>query len=205
MKRKSDGLAFDGKQEHVDLCQVLQQFFYRDALGNLKECKLETGRRILIQALTFDKGHIETWNLLGLVYYELGRYGNARRCWNKSLELEEGNLIAINYLRTLEQELEVLAPYLNKLQEYIREGSYKKAKKILATIPTSIIQKVDLLNYCGIIMFLCQDWNEASRYWMQSLKLTTDGMASVYLAQSMTVPDKWSHSLLQRMRRRLKL
>lgn len=168
----------------------LHNIFYNQGLQNIRDFKLEEGRKRLIKAIAFDNSQIATWNLLGLVYYRLGRYISADYCWKVSVDLDTSANSAIGYLKASEQEFSIVEPYLARINDLIKVKSFKKAKKVIREIPEQIANKVDILNFFGLIMLLGSDADSARAYWIKSLGIAVDGMVSVYLPNTITLKNR---------------
>ena len=176
----------------------LHNIFYNQALKNIRDAKLEDGRKKLIQAIAFDNNRAATWNLLGLVYYRLGRYMSADYCWKVSVELEPGDNCAVGYLKAARQEFSILEPYLARINDLVKIKAFRRAKRVIRGIPGRIANKSDILNYLGLIMFLGRDADRARAYWIQSLSIATDGAAQAYLVNSVTTKSKSKFSFFKR-------
>lgn len=203
--RMNSSLPLENPKDSADLYRQLHNLYYNQGLQKIRQLKLEIGKDKLKKAITFDDSNEETWNLLGLVYYRLGRYKQAICCWDKSIEVDPDNSWATDYRKEAEKEYEILTPYLEKLNGFVKEKDYRKGKKLIEKMPIRIVYKVDFLNYFGIIMGLCNEWESARVYWTQSLQLSKDGMASTYLANSLTQNKKEKFYLLKLLKRKLGL
>jgi len=168
----------------MTMTEQLHNIYYNQALQYIIDHNLEEGKRKLIKAITFDNNQTTTWNLLGLIYYKLGKLTSAQYCWKESIELSREDDKAIYYLNECEQEVQIIEAILSKLNNLIRARDFKKAKKVIGEIPEQIANKVDILNYFGLVMIMGSDIERARGYWMKSLNISVGGMAPIYLAKS---------------------
>jgi len=75
--------------------------YYNLGLQKAKNRDLSGATEALKRSLRFDKYHTDARNLLGLIYHEAGEVGAALAQWIISLNLQEQDNIAENYLREL--------------------------------------------------------------------------------------------------------
>jgi len=119
----------------------------------------------LNKSLTLTKKNVAARNLLGLVYFEIGRIGDAYKEWYLSMSLESEGNSAADYLkqmgnnsRQLEKLNDAILMY-NKALDYIRQKSDDMAiiqlKKAIDINP-SFIDALNLLTLC----YMMQNENE---------------------------------------------
>lgn len=102
---------------------------YNEALTLAGETDLSGAAANLEQSLLFDKNNIQARNLLGLIYCETGRIGDALRHWIISSSLlPEGNAAAgyMAYLQKNAREMEKCNDAVrmyNQAITYLKQGS----------------------------------------------------------------------------------
>lgn len=125
----------------------------RDFSGAIVLCK---------KSISFDKSNIEARNLLGLLYYKLGRMGDALKQWILSTNFDENEKEnkAFGYISKFQnnlrehEKLNDAVTLYNEAIEYLRARNDDLAiirlKKALETNPT-FIDAINLLAFCYII------------------------------------------------------
>lgn len=130
---------------------------YNKGLSQAKEGDLSGAEASLLNSLKFDKHNCEARNLLGLVYYEKGRMGDALKHWIISNSLQKRNNPAQSYIealqhngRMLEQSNDAVRMY-NQSRRYLNQGSEDLAiiqlKKAVGISP-KLVEAECLLALC---------------------------------------------------------
>lgn len=133
---------------------------YNKALYNAKEMNLSLAIDLLNKSITFNKNNYQARNLLGLIYYDLGRIGDALKQWIISASIMKKDNLAAEYLERIqnnEKEIytknEAVVMY-NKALEYINHKSEDMAiiqlKKSIEINPR-FINSINLLTFCYLI------------------------------------------------------
>ena len=133
---------------------------YDRALAQANERQLSAAEENLVKSLEFDKANIEARNLLGLIYFETGRIGDALKQWViSSSYLKEGNK-AKGYLTAVQKDAAALdrlndaVKMYNNSIDYVEQKSDDLAiiqlKKALEYSP-KFVGAMNLLAYCYIM------------------------------------------------------
>ncbi len=111
----------------------------------------------LTMCIRLQKDHIKARNLLALVYWETGEVGQAIKHWLKSLEFQEEDNMAQDYLETVQKDPGELAKIgdsitlYNKSLQYLAQGSGDIAiislRKAIAQNPNYVEAKTVLSLY----------------------------------------------------------
>ena len=130
---------------------------YNEALGLAEEKDLSGSAANLEQSLLFDKNNVQARNLLGLIYCETGRIGDALKHWIISTSiLPEGNAASgyIDYLQKNGREMEKCNDAIrmyNQAINYLKQGSDDLA---IIQLKKSIDNNPDFLDAYNL-MTLC--------------------------------------------------
>ena len=131
---------------------------YNDALKLAEEKDLSGAAANLEQSLLFDKNNIPARNLLGLIYCEIGRIGDALKHWIISSSLQpEGNAAAgyIDYLQKNAREMEKCNDAIrmyNQAIHYLKQGSDDLA---VIQLKKSIDNNPDFLDAYNLMTLCC--------------------------------------------------
>ena len=99
---------------------------YNEALALAEEGDLSNAAANLEQSLLFDKNNIQARNLLGLIYCETGRIGDALKHWIISTSiLSEGN-IATGYMEHLQKHAREMEKCNDAVRMYNQAITYLK-------------------------------------------------------------------------------
>ncbi len=131
---------------------------YNEALGLAEEKDLSGAAGNLEQSLLFDKNNIQARNLLGLIYCETGRIGDALKHWIISTSiLPEGNVASdyIDYLQKNGREMEKCNDAIrmyNQAINYLKQGSDDLA---IIQLKKSIDNNPDFLDAYNLMTLCC--------------------------------------------------
>ena len=107
----------------------LSNIHYNEALDKVRTRNMTGARESLVKSLKYNKRNIQSRNLLGLVYYGLGRISEALVEWVISSNIQPEDNIAteyVKYFQEKEDELEEMNTVLRKYNEcveHIRKGN----------------------------------------------------------------------------------
>lgn len=139
---------------------------YNDALKLAEERDLSGAASNLEQSLLFDKNNIPARNLLGLIYCEMGRIGDALKHWIISTSMQaEGNAAAgyIDYLQKNAREMEKCNDAIrmyNQAIHYLKQGSDDLA---VIQLKKSIDNNPDFLDAYNLMTLCCIEDKNAKR------------------------------------------
>ena len=131
---------------------------YNDALKMAEERDLSGAASNLEQSLLFDKNNVSARNLLGLIYCEMGRIGDALKHWIVSTSiLPEGNAAAgyIDFLQKNGREMEKCNDAVrmyNQAITYLKQGSDDLA---IIQLKKSIDNNPDFLDAYNLMTLCC--------------------------------------------------
>ncbi|WMI82287.1 tetratricopeptide repeat protein [Anaerotignum sp. MB30-C6] len=130
---------------------------YNESLEMAKEMDLSGAAEKLEQSLLFDKSNIQARNLLGLIYCETGRIGDALKHWIISTSIMKENNPAVGYMDFLQKNGREMEKYndavvmYNQALLYLNHGSDDMAiiqlKKAIDSNP-NFIDAYNLLTLC---------------------------------------------------------
>ena len=139
---------------------------YNEALKPAEERDLSGAAENLEQSLLFDKNNIPARNLLGLIYCEMGRIGDALKHWIISTSLQpDGNAAAgyIDYLQKNAREMEKYNDAIrmyNQAIHYLKQGSDDLA---VIQLKKSIDNNPDFLDAYNLMTLCCIEDKNAKR------------------------------------------
>ncbi|MGM9917391.1 tetratricopeptide repeat protein [Anaerotignum sp.] len=131
---------------------------YNEALGLAEEKDLSGAAANLEQSLLFDKNNVQARNLLGLIYCETGRIGDALKHWIISTSiLPEGNAASgyIDFLQKNGREMEKCNDAIrmyNQAINYLKQGSDDLA---IIQLKKSIDNNPDFLDAYNLMTLCC--------------------------------------------------
>lgn len=131
---------------------------YNEALDMAKGLELTHAIDNLEQCLLFDKSNINARNLLGLLYCETGRIGDALKHWIISTSYRSENNAATTYMdflqknaRDMEKANDAVCMY-NKALHYLRQGSDDLA---IIQLKTAIENNADFIDAYNLMTLCC--------------------------------------------------
>ena len=139
---------------------------YNDALKLAEERDLSGAAEKLEQSLLFDKNNIPARNLLGLIYCEMGRIGDALKHWIISTSMQpEGNAAAgyMDYLQRNAREMEKCNDAIrmyNQAIHYLKQGSDDLA---VIQLKKSIDNNPGFLDAYNLMTLCCIEDKNAKR------------------------------------------
>lgn len=104
--------------------------YYNAGYKAAKSRDLTLAEAYLRKAVLASKYAIEARNLLGLVYYETGRVGEALKEWIISASLEKENNIAAAYIKEVQENPKRLEQWNEAIRLYNQSLEYLKQKNI---------------------------------------------------------------------------
>ena len=135
------------KHEYIKKACNTADYHYNLGLSKAQIRDLNGAKEELLQALFYNKYHIDARNLLGLVYFETGEVVEALNQWVISINYDEANNPAQRYLNEVQKDncLEVTKQVVKKYNlalQYAQQGSEDLAmiqvKKVLTMAPNFI-------------------------------------------------------------------
>lgn len=135
------------KHEYIKKACNTADYHYNLGLSKAQIRDLNGAKEELLQALFYNKYHIDARNLLGLVYFETGEVVEALNQWVISINYDETNNPAQRYLNEVQKDncLEVTKQVVKKYNlalQYAQQGSEDLAmiqvKKVLTMAPNFI-------------------------------------------------------------------
>lgn len=139
---------------------------YNEALKLAEERDLSGAAANLEQSLLFDKNNLNARNLLGLIYCEMGRIGDALKHWIISTSMHaEGNAAAgyIDYLQRNAREMEKYNDAIrmyNQAIHYLKQGSDDLA---VIQLKKSIDNNPNFLDAYNLMTLCCIEDKNAKR------------------------------------------
>lgn len=140
-------------------CYLKSESYYIQAFKAAKLRNLTKAKELLKKSICLNKYHIQSRNLLGLIYYEMGEVGLALKSWILSTSLKKENNIASDYIARVQKDPRVLEHYTdaaqlyNKALKYLNEGNEDVAairlKKAVGIQPNLVEARI-LLGLCYI-------------------------------------------------------
>lgn len=135
---------------------------YNEALQKAKNKDFSNAIHLIEKSLYFNKNNIEARNLLGLLYYQVGRLGDAVKQWilSSNINKNENNNKAFYYLELFNQNIRKFEKLDDAVRLYNQAIKYLKnkdddlavirLKKALELNP-HFIDALNLLSFCYII------------------------------------------------------
>ena len=103
---------------------------YNKALEKAKINDLSESETLLEKSILFNKFNIDARNLLGLVYFEKGKIGNALKQWIVSTSLKKDNNKAKYYIEQLHKNTRVIDKMNDAISMYNKSITYIKQDSI---------------------------------------------------------------------------
>jgi len=134
---------------------------YNKGLAQAKAGDLSGAAENLNKCVYFNKENIQARNLLGLVYFEFGRVGDALKQWVISLSILKKNNIARNYVDEIRTDDRAREWYSSSLKNYNQALTYLQQKsEDLAIIQLrraveqnpKFVDALNLLALCHLIL-----------------------------------------------------
>lgn len=102
---------------------------YYNAGYKAAKCRdLSMAEKYLLKAISANKYHVEARNLLGLVYHEAGRIGEALKQWIISSSLNKEDNLAVEYIKMMQKEPKKLEHCNEAVRLYNTALGYVKQK-----------------------------------------------------------------------------
>ena len=139
---------------------------YNEALKHAEERDLSGAAENLEQSLLFDKNNIPARNLLGLIYCEMGRIGDALKHWIISTSLQPDGNVAAGYIDYLQKNAREMEKYNDAIRMYNQAIHYlKQGSDDLAVIQLkkSIDNNPDFLDAYNLMTLCCIEDKNAKR------------------------------------------
>lgn len=131
---------------------------YNEALALAKNLELSHAIENLQQCLLFDKGNTQARNLLGLLYCETGRIGDALKHWIISTSYQEENNFATAYMDYLQKNSRDMEKYddavsmYNQALYYLNQGNDDLA---IIQIKSAIDKSPDFIEAYNLMTLCC--------------------------------------------------
>lgn len=165
----------------------LSRVYMLEGFRYLSNKKMNSAILNLEKSILFDDNNCEAMNLLGLCFYTLGSFKEAKSIWNRSclINSKEDNR-ALSYCNSLEEEeFKALYNSYNEALKNAKDGQYKKADRILKDeilIKSNIVPFIKLKGLCKLA---AGNRVKAVSLWRQALEVNNEDMEVVkYIADS---------------------
>ncbi|MCC8060191.1 MAG: tetratricopeptide repeat protein [Clostridiales bacterium] len=151
--------------------------YYNVGLEKAKYRDLSGAAAALKRSLRFDKFHTDARNLLGLIYYEVGETGAALAQWVISLNLQETDNLAEEYLGRLRKEKGFLeladqaAKKYNQALAYAQNDNADLAVLLLMHMLDELPNFVRAQELLALLYITHEDYAKAGRCLYQALKV----------------------------------
>ncbi|MDO5406105.1 MAG: tetratricopeptide repeat protein [Eubacteriales bacterium] len=151
--------------------------YYNLGLAKAKRRDLSGAVEALKRSLRFDKFQTDARNLLGLIYNEIGEVGSALTQWIISLNLQETDNLAEEYLRKVHASrgyLEVAdqaAKKFNQALIYAQNENEDLAVLLLMRMLTEMPNYVKAQELLAVLYIHHEDYTKAGRCLYQALKV----------------------------------
>ena len=164
----------------------LSRYYFNKGLENAKAGMISTAVENLGKSLNYDRSNPETWKLIGLCFYRLGRLTAAEYCWTKCLHYGKTDPSAEEYIEDIRLIAVTLKPHIIALFQLSSQKKYKKASIVFRKNIIPVLNShVDAYNYLGILYMLSGRKRKAFKEWKKALQIDHSGIKAVrYLAYS---------------------
>lgn len=135
-----------------------------------------------IKLLDNCEGDVLIYDLIGLCFYARGDFSQARMCWIKSIQLDENQVRAKEYLKDIDsKKFDIYIMIFNKGIDFIEKNKYiSSIQYILAG--NKIIPCVRGFNLTGLLLYRLGLKKNAIKLWKKSIEIDKgDIAASKYL------------------------
>jgi len=139
----------------------VSNLLYNKGLEKANNLELSFAIELLCQSIEFNKNNYYSRNLLGLIYYETGRIGDALKQWIISSNLVKTNNIAMSYMHIIQNNPDDLyskneaVVHYNKALDCLNKKNTDMAitdlKKAI-TINPNFLNAINLLTFCNLII-----------------------------------------------------
>lgn len=119
------------------------------------------------------KSSKKAMNLLGLCFFLLGKFNEAKIVWEKSVSMDDSrDNMAASYLVQMQgKEMVELQGTLNDVVEYVSFGKYKKAVKVLKSKRLDRYLYIDIKNLYGLCLYGAGFKKDSIKMWKSVLEL----------------------------------
>ncbi len=151
--------------------------YYNRGLAKAKSRDLYGAAADLKKSLRFYKYHTDARNLLGLIYHEIGEVGAAMTQWIISLNFQEQENLAEEYLRSLQATrgyLEIAdqaAKKYNQALQYAQNDNEDLATLLLMRMVAEIPHYVKAQQLLALLCIHQEDYTKAGKCLYQALKI----------------------------------
>ncbi|WP_069997157.1 tetratricopeptide repeat protein [Cellulosilyticum sp. I15G10I2] len=118
----------DQDLEWVQKINEKSKLYYFKGYQEAQERNLTVAATYLKKAVYFNKFNIDARNLLGLVYFEMGKIGSALKQWIISASLSKEDNIAVEYIDKIQNSPKMLITYKDSISLYNKALMYLKQK-----------------------------------------------------------------------------
>lgn len=162
---------------------------YNEGLARARIYDLSAAVQFLTQSLKYNKRHVAARNLLGLIYYEQGRIGEAITEWIVSSNIQKANNPAVQYLKYFEDhpaELEALNGVVEKYNQslkFLESGNEDLAMLHLKKAISEKPRFVEAYQLMGLLCMKNRQNTMARDYLVAGLKVDPNNVQTTeYLA-----------------------
>jgi len=141
---------------------------YNKGLAQAKAGDLSAAIENLNKCIYFNKENIQARNLLGLVYFEFGRVGDALKQWVISVSIHKKNNIAKNYIDDIRMDERAREWYSSSLKNYNQALLYLQQKSedlAIIQLKRAVEQNpkfVDALNLLALCHMILKEKEKAA-------------------------------------------
>ena len=175
----------------------LSAYYYNLGIVEATRNNLTNAANFLQKSVCYDSTNVNSWNLLGLCFYRIGKFPMAEYCWTESLKNGDTNH-AMYYLDSIgNSEMKEAVSCLSKAIRLAKCGEYKQSLSILEEnkqIP--LIKSPQLINYMGILKYLSRNKLAAKADWKKAAQLDkSDIRPTTYLEYTSEKEDRFFQKL----------
>lgn len=153
----------------------------------LSDKKINSAILQLEKSILFDDNNWEAMNLLGLCFYTLGKFKEAKALWDRSflVNSNESNS-ALSYCNSLEEEeFQVLCNSYNEALKKAKEEQYKKADNILKEEMLIKSNIVSFIKFKGLCKLAVLNKAKAISLWKHVLEINKEDEEAIkYITES---------------------
>jgi len=160
----------------------LSSYYYNRGLYYVYDNNMAPALECLKKSVCCNRRNTTAWNLLGLCFYRLGRFGMAEYCWVESIKNGDPGDASV-YLDDLKADISAGYPFLGKVCELSAKGRYKEALKVLDEgVPEGLKKTAAVLKYAGILKYITGKKDSAAKLWEKAAAMDkSDVQAFLYL------------------------
>ena len=155
----------------------ISNVYYNIGLEKAKERDLTGAADVLKKSLRFNKYQTDARNLLGLIYHEIGEVGAALAQWIISLNLQQEDNLAEEYLQKLQENegyldmVDQAAKKYNQSLNYAHTDNEDLAVLLLMRMVDEMPNYVKAQQLLALLYIQNEDYTKAGRCLYQALKV----------------------------------